>query len=113
MLKACICLRSSPDFLSQNSESPGEGQGGAAWREGNRDPSGGRVGGRRNCWGQNGEFLGLPQLQGLCPTFSPQTRTFRSIFTLEEKGLRGWSWGGVGEHLLSTYQVLGSIRGTR
>lgn len=33
MLKACICLRPQPDFLSQNSGSPGEGQGGAAWKE--------------------------------------------------------------------------------
>lgn len=38
-------------------------------------------------WGQNWEFLGLPQLQGLCPTISPQARTFRSIFTQEENGL--------------------------
>lgn len=33
MLKACICRRPQPDFLSQNSGSPGEGQGGAAWKE--------------------------------------------------------------------------------
>lgn len=39
MLKACMCLE-APALTSfpRTQESPGEGQGGAAWREGSRDP---------------------------------------------------------------------------
>lgn len=93
-------------------ESSREGQGGAAWREGNRDPE--EEGGlEQKALGPESGGSGIAPTSRTLSNLLLKDQNFQVYFySRGKRAARGWSSGWVVEHSLSTHQALGSICNT-